>query len=222
VSSPSTSAATPSVQELQKKYESEFDAYKDAVRYWHAVLTLQRPTDYGGWLVALLLSLAFLGTRDWSNGTTFFMAVFVYFAVALGLDFAGPLPFAKFVAGKYDNSEADPFVRLAALAATVESKLRGYWQDMRELRRLNNVKFTFQVCFAALVGALVCSYVSGFTLTALALLAVFVVPPVVVKKIHLQAWAAIEPHAKPLIAKAQALIGGAKAAAAPADAKKTN
>lgn len=185
------------------------------------MLTLQRPTDYGGWLAGLLVALAFLGTRDWSNGTTFFMSVFVYFGVSLALDFVGPVPFAKFVAGKYENSEADPFVRLCALLATAEHKARGYWQDMTELRRLNNVKFTFQVCFASLVGALVCSYVSGFTFIALALLGVFVVPPVIVRKVHLQAWAAIEPHAKPLIAKAKGLIGGAKSAPA-AEAKKTN
>jgi hypothetical protein len=201
---------------------SSSSSSSSSISYWHAVLTLQRPTDYGGWLVALLLALVFLGTRDWSNGTTFFMSLFVYFAASLALDFAGPLPFAKFVAGKYDNSEADPFVRLCSLVALVESKAHGYWQDMRELRRLNNVKFTFQVCFASLIGALFCSYVSGFTLVALSLLAVFVVPPVIVRKLHLQAWAAVEPHAKPLIAKVQGLIGGAKAAAPAADAKKTN
>jgi hypothetical protein len=191
--------------------------------YWHAVLTLQRPTDYGGWLVAVILVLAFLGTRDWSNGTTFFTCVFVYFAVSLGLDMVGPLPFAKFVAGKYENSEADPFVRACAVLALVEHKGRGYWQDMRELRRINNVKFTFQVCFAALIGAFVCSYVSGFTFFALALIAIFAVPPIIVRQLHLQAYKVAKPHIDQIMSKVNGLINKAPAAtAAPATAAADN
>jgi len=214
----STAPTTATTEVDQKKYETEFEAYKDAVRYAHAVLTLQRPVHYGVWAGVMLIALLVLGTRDWSNGTTFFVSVIVYFVAKLSLDLAGPLPFAKFVGAKYDDSEADPFVRACRFAAYVEGKACRYWQDMREFRRLNNVKFTFQVGIVSFIGAVICSYVSDFTFVALALVAVFAVPPIVTKELHLQALMLAKPHVELLKSKATALIAKATGAASSAGA----
>ena len=113
----------------------------------------------------------------------------------------GAFPFAKLAPAPSENDENDPFVRACALAAKAEHSTRDAARHLRELRRLNNAKFTFQICLVALIGAFVASFLSGFTWCLLALIVAFAVPPAVAKDLHSVAYAAAEPHLNTVKAK---------------------
>ena len=127
----------------------------------------------------------------------------------------GAFPFAKLAPAVSENDENDPFVRACALAAKGEHWTHAAQRHLREMRRLNNAKFTFQVCLVALLGAFVASFFSGFTWCVLVLLVAFAAGPIVAKDLHTVAYT----QAKPYIDLVKEKVGLAKAKVSEAAAK---
>ena len=203
-------------EELQKQWEGCLASNKDLIRYWHSVLTLERPIDYGVWFGVSFLAFLYLATRDWTLTTTFFLGVFFYFGGALVLELCGGFPYAKLLKTNYDMSESDPFVVVAKYAATAQDLFEHTVAEMSEFRKANSTLFTAQVCGASLVMAFISSFFSGFTLAFLAWLTFFTAPAIVVRRLHEVAWAKLEPVVGPHIDNARSKL----AAYIPALAKK--
>jgi len=206
---------------LQHDWEIRLEDYKDVLRYWHSVLTLELPIHYAVVCVLSLSSFIYFGTRDWTAATTFFIGLFVYFAGALVMDFVGGMPWTKFVKNNYEGSENDPYKIVAKYAAQAQERALSIVEELREFRRANSTLFTVQVCGASLVMAFFSSFFSGFTLLFLTLLTLLAAPPIIVHQLHVQAWAKLQPIVEPQILMLRQKLGVYVPALAPKSASST-
>jgi len=183
--------------EVKHAWEASLSPFKNPLLYFRAVLTWQRPIDFGVLLVLVTIGLWAVYSYE-ITVLTLVSTLTVAWVVGTFLmeRFNVLVPWAAILPPQYASNSDEYYSQVVNILVNIRCDWSDAWEDLATFKAVNETRYVIQVAAVGVFLAYIGTYISGSTLIILALYVVFLIPGILANSIPQRAFVIVEPYIK--------------------------
>lgn len=192
--------------EVRRQWEASLSPIKNVVLYERSVLTWERPIDFGVLLVLVTLGIWAVYSYEITVLTLVSSLAVLWAVSTYAMErFNVLIPWNNILPPKYRDPNADYFVEVVGILASIRCDISDSWEDLKSLRTVNETRFVLQLTIAGVLLAYLGTIFSGHTLIITTVYLLLIIPGIFANRIPQKAFVVVEPYIKVYLDKALAV-----------------
>lgn len=184
-------------------WEASLSPFKNPLLYLRAVLTWQRPIDFGVLLALVTIGLWAVYSYE-VTVLTLFSSLTVAWVVSTYLmeRFNVLVPWAAVLPPQYASNADEYYGQIVGILVNIRCDWADAWEDLATFKAVNETRYVLQVAAVGAFLAYLGTYISGSALVILTLYFFLILPGTLANSIPQRGFVIVEPYIKVYLDKA--------------------